>query len=194
MYQIQILQNAEFTDFLICVSLNNLVKYCIRKITIFSKRRKAQLTLLITLTLEVWRLILSLVSSRLSWPKKKKTPKEFNSWLLLKSHCLFSKSCSSSIGEREYVDDLKKRSLIKCSIYSSRFSIIRKVLKAGIYIFVNQTINEYYAPRTCVQKYFICFNKSTINQQFQERQQKDCFFYAYINLNPLARLTLLQIR
>lgn len=47
--------------------LSNSVKYCIRKITIFSKIRKVQVTVLytsITLTLEV--LILSLVSSRLN--------------------------------------------------------------------------------------------------------------------------------
>lgn len=39
LYQIEVLQNAEFTDFLMCIFLNNLVKYCIRKTTIFSERK-----------------------------------------------------------------------------------------------------------------------------------------------------------
>lgn len=56
----------------------------------------------------------------------------------------------------------------------SRFSVTRKVLKAGIYIFVKQTSNESTMPLEIVSKNTLF---ASINEQFQERQLKDCFFY-----------------
>lgn len=83
--------------------------------------------------------------------------------------------------EREYIDNLKERSLIKHSMYISRFSIIRKVLKAGVYIFVTQTSNESTMPLESVSKNTLfSFNKSTINQQFQERRLKASFMFTLI--------------
>lgn len=141
---------------LICIFLNNFIKYCIRKSTIFSERRKVQVTVLyITLTPEVWRLILSLVSSRLSLHTHTKTLQN-NSWLLPKYYCLFAQSVLQVL-ERDYRDDLKERSLIKHSMNKSRFSIVRKVLKSGVYIFVSETSNQSIMPLEGCQKYFIGF-------------------------------------